>query len=201
MTQGANDDWAELYESFFDHGERLTDEIDRLAADVKDAKTLNRSNARMFQQMTELAQQFGERSRELAQRIEAAKTVADDAGHHAAASLSAQATETANRLHGRLDAAARTVDESVGSLRRAAAFTRAWAIACAVAALLGVALGAFGTYKLLHNAATDHDQYLRAQGVLLGRMQENASKKELAAINAVRTREEARLRKESEPKP
>jgi hypothetical protein len=99
----------------------------------------------------------------------------------------------------RLGKAAGEVDGIIGKLRSAAAFTRAWAIVCAVVAVCGVAIGAWGTYRLLHTPATEQDQYLRTQGVLLGRMMENASKKELATLNAVRAREEARLRKDAPP--
>ncbi|QGZ39619.1 hypothetical protein IP92_01910 [Pseudoduganella flava] len=199
QAQAATETWEELYESFFDHGERLTDEIDRLAADVKDAKTLNRSNARMFQQMTELAERFAQRSTELAERLDAAKDVADSAGRNAAASLTAQAEQASGRLVDRLGTAAGEVDGIIGDLRSAAAFTRAWAIVCAVVAVCGVAIGAWGTYRLLHNPTTEQDQYLRTQGVLLGRMMENASKKELAMLNTLRQREEARLRKDAAP--
>lgn len=202
MVQPKPDAWAELYESIADNTERLTEEIDRLSADLRDTNTLSTANARMLKQMNELAAEFGQRSREIAASVELAQTIADAAGQNAAASLVNNVEHAGSRLGMQLAAATRSVDETVGDLRRASRFTRAWCITCALLSLVGMALGAYGMHRIQQpDPATDQELHLRAQGMMLNYMLANASKKELAVLKTAYERESKKLASKSGASP
>ena len=183
-------DWNALYDIFFDNAEHMTEEADRLAAELRDAKSAADVSTAMAKEMNALALAISKRAGTLATSFTDAERLAKEAGEHAALSLMGSMASTADALCKRLGDASVNFDNASNRLKH----TRQWTIVYSAIVVTAAALGAAGMHWLdRRDHAADNSVYLQAQGQLYERMLKNASKKEKPVLEKLEERERAKL--------
>lgn len=183
-------DWNALYDIFFDNAEHLTEEADRLAADLRDAKSAADVSTAMAKEMNALALAISKRAGTLATSFTDAERLAKEAGEHAASSLKGSMASTADTLCKRLNEASVNLDNASKRLKH----TRFWTIVYSAIVVAAAALGAAGMHWLdRRDSGRDNSVYLQAQGQLYESMLKNASKKERTILEKLEERARAKL--------
>lgn len=183
-------DLTGLYETYFANAERLTEEIDRLAAELENTHAHSRDARIMLKNVSRIAEDLSAQAQVLAETRAHAAQIATDAGQSAARSLTEHAGTASDRLCQRLNESAGAVERTTAGLRHAVLLHRAWSGFTVALALVAMTLGAYGMHwfqkHLAHEqAASEQDIYLRSQGMLLQRMAADANKKEAAVLTAL----------------